>query len=102
MSDGRMLFYHAIANGICAHPEWLRDALDAISAGMAGALANANDRAAKKDAAFLSALSLADPARLSAESRAILNRSIVSAINLSNACETEIRALKRAEDEANG
>jgi hypothetical protein len=102
MSDGRMLFYHAIANGLSAHPEWLRDAMDAISSGMAGALANANDRAAKKDAAFLSALSLADPARLSSKNKEILNQAIVAAINPANASETERKALERAKDNANG
>lgn len=102
MDDELAKFYHAIADGLAKHPEWLRDAMDAISVGMAGALAEANERATKKDAAFLSALSLADPARLSADNKAILNQTIAAAINPENASKTELKALERAKEAANG
>ena len=102
MADERFLFYRAIADGLAAHPDWLRDALDAIAAGMDDALASANERAAKKDIAFMCALSLADPARLSPENKAALNRTIVAAIDPTVASEAERRALGRAQEQPNG
>lgn len=48
--------------------------------GMAAAVARANERAGDYDLAFRSALSLADPARLSTGAKEMLSKAIVGAI----------------------
>lgn len=99
MND-KLSFLAMIQAGLAEHPEWLREALDALHFGIAAALQKANERAAMYDLAFRSSLSLADPKRLSPESRAILNGSIVRAIGSNGSSECERKALERIKAES--
>lgn len=78
--DDEMQFKGFIISSLAKNPEWLRSALDAVSSGMSKAIATANERAADYDLAFRSALSLADPARLSGDAKAMLSKAVVGAI----------------------
>ena len=78
--DDEMQFKIFIRASLAKNPEWLRSALDAVSAGMSQAIATANERAGDYDLAFRSALSLADPARLSTEAKELLSKAVVGAI----------------------
>ena len=94
--DDEMQFKGFIRSSLAKNPEWLRSALDAVSAGMSQAVATANERAADYDLAFRSALSLADPARLSADAKEMLSKAVVGAIKKHGGnCEIEERSVKR-------
>lgn len=83
-----------IHDELSKHPDWLRSVLDATNSGMQAALATANNDRAAYDLAFRSALSLADPKRISKETRKILNDAIVMVIPNNGACRVELDALK--------
>lgn len=91
MSEERAQFRAFIRDGLAKHPEWLRDALEAISGGMEEALRESNEQRASYDLAFRSALILAGKERVSAETKDILNRAIIKAIDPRHAspCERE-------------
>ena len=69
---------------ICENPTWHTEAILALSSGMHTALRDANQRAADLDMAMRGALVLASDTRVTAETRAALNRQIVRAIGNGN------------------
>ena len=103
MSDSkekrRLIFIHTIVSSLEENPEWLNDALNAISSGMDKALRNANERRAQYDLAFRCALSLADPKRLNQDTKDLLNQKIAEIIGESTS-GVEKEFIKRIANEA--
>jgi hypothetical protein len=102
----RVDFHVAIMNAIVDHPDWAATAMKAVADGIeiaqahaaedaATALAEANERAARYEMAMRCALSLADPARLSADVETTLNLTICKAINHEHPAEIERKFLER-------
>jgi|SRR6185503_16331731 len=92
----RAEFESLISSTLADNPEWLPQALNGISSGMLRALAEANALRSTYDLAFRSALAISDPGRLSPETKALMNRAIVKAINPDGACKAEKDFLERA------
>lgn len=99
MSDllQRERFSASIQATLVEHPDWLPDALAAVSSGMANAAARLNEARAKSDAACLAALGLLQTKRLSADVQKALNDTICRAIHPTSRCELEHRFVERAE-----
>ena len=95
MTLTRLQFANLITGTLADNPDWLPDALSAVSSGMDKALRQANHRSAQYDLAFRCALSLTDPKRMNKETKDLLNRSIVDAIGRAT-CPVEEDFLKRA------
>lgn len=88
-------YFIAIRDGLRAHPEWLRTAMDGITQGMYGALADERTRANKLDLALRSALALALPDRVSAETKKLLNETICHVLPKEGASAVERKFLER-------
>lgn len=80
MTDDRAAFYNYIASSLAQNPDWLGTALAGVSDGMAGALREANKRAGLLDMGLRCALGLADPGRLTADTKAILVKGVLNAL----------------------
>lgn len=94
-AEDRAAFLHFIASQLSAHPNWLYDALTAVTAGMNSALNAAHRQAGAADMAMRSALALANTGRLDAETKQLLNASIIAAIRPEAASQTEREWLER-------
>ncbi len=96
-------YFVAIRDGLRAHPDWLRTAMDAVTQGMHAALTDERNRAGQLDLALRSALVLALPGRLSAEMKELLNGVVARALPQENASEVERKFLKQKQGHsANG
>jgi hypothetical protein len=85
----------AIHTSLAANPDWLGDAISAVNSGAQEALNRASQSRAKVDAAFLSALALTSPERMSDAERHALNKTISAAIDQNNMCELERKFIER-------
>ena len=94
MTIARLQFANLIVETLANNPDWLPDALSAVSFGMDKALQQARHKGAQYDLAFRCALSLADPKRLNKDTKDLLNSSIVEAIGRAT-CPIEQDFLKR-------
>jgi hypothetical protein len=91
----RAEFERTILTTLSKNPEWLPQAFNAICYAMQEAMAAVNAQRAAYDLAFRSALAISDPARLTPETKALMNKAIVKAIDPEGACKAELKALER-------
>lgn len=90
-----MQFSALIRDGLAAHPDWLRTAMAAVTAGMADAIGAANKHAADSDLAWRLALTLVDPKRLTAETKEHVGALLVRHLKTTGAtCGIEQTVLK--------
>jgi len=90
----RLHFINSIVVSLEENPDWLHDALGAVSTGMNKAFQNAHARSSQYDLAFRCALALADPKRISQSTKDLLNAKISEIIG-SNASKVEKDFLDR-------
>jgi len=93
-AEQKRAFLASIVDTLRENPRWLAETFQAVAAGANAALDTVEERAHQKDRAFLAALALCDGKRMSVETKDHLNRTIVSAIDKSAACELERMALE--------
>lgn len=85
--NGRELA-NLIAMTLASNPEYLANALEGVTIGMAGAVRKAEQRGALKDQATLAAMALSS-GRVGKELRETLLARVAAAINPTNQCEYE-------------
>jgi hypothetical protein len=96
MDMEEMQFAATIQNGLAAHPEWFRTAIASLTAGMANALDEANQRAAEADMAWRCALTLVHPDRVTKETKDHIGMMLVKHLKKTGAtCEIESKVLKQ-------
>lgn len=95
-------FYWFIEHTLTEHPDWLESAINAISSGMETSLKKLRERQSRIDAAFLCALGLLEPNRISQKLKDFLNGNIVEKINMDrNITPTEEKFLKSIKENNN-
>jgi hypothetical protein len=87
--SNRASFENVISAVLEHEPDWLDAALRGIASGMSRAIRKADERAALKGMAALSAMALANKTRIGPELRATFEASIVAAIHPENQCGYE-------------
>lgn len=100
MSQEKIEFVRSISDGLAKNPEWLGEALLAVTHGMERAIRDLKEQRAQYDLAFRSALSLASPDRLTRGSKLLLNGAIVNAIHEAGMSPIEREWLKLARERA--
>lgn len=95
--SNRHQFADFIAACLHANPEWLPDALSAISRGMAEALKESEKARAKADRAMLAALVLGGEKRVEASARKQMNGIVCEAIYPGTASRIEREYLDKQE-----
>jgi hypothetical protein len=92
-------FRNMIVFALADHPEWLPDALSAVSTGMAAALHIEKERRSAADHAMLAALVLGGEKRVEAATRKMMNKIICEAIKPHGASPIEREFLARGLDQ---
>jgi hypothetical protein len=97
--DKSQILYSTISTALSENPELLDVAISAITCGMQDALAKSNKMRSDHWAAMNAALTLADPKRLSADTKEWANKLLVEKVKAGdNGTAFEADVIKRIED----
>ena len=81
MSQDRDIFRRFISDSLAKNPDWLRDAIEAVSSGAERAIASLREERGQFDLAMRTALIMASGNRINAHTRVALNTAIIRAIS---------------------